>query len=96
MQDDEKLITTILVATDAAGRTHQQEKLEALRNACLHVASNTDVDEQYVLVFVRLIDDLTPLHLKVLTNLADPPGFYAMHELHQEHYMSGSRKQNAG
>jgi hypothetical protein len=92
MQDDDKLITTILVATEVAGRTHQQEKLEALRNACLNVASNTDVDEQYVLVFVRLIDDLTLLHLKVLTYLADPPGFYAMHGLQEQQYMAGSRR----
>jgi hypothetical protein len=38
LKENEQFVSTVLAATQAAIRTHQQEKREALRNAVLNVA----------------------------------------------------------
>src|SRR5260370_7181085 len=53
-------------------RSHQREKLQALRNAVLNVAAGTAPDENLQLVFLNYLDTLTPLHLTLLDCVADP------------------------
>lgn len=93
LASDDRLVTAVMVATDIAGRTHEEEKLEALRNACLHTATDKDLDDQYVYVFLRLIDDLSTLHLKVLTYLSDPIGYFEMHNIERPHFIAAARRQ---
>ncbi len=92
LRSDDRVVTAVMVATEIAGRTHEEAKLEALRNACLHTATDADLDDQYIFVFLRLIDDLSALHLKVLTYLADPIGYFEMHGIERQHFMSAARR----
>jgi hypothetical protein len=64
--------SALLQASTVAIRTHQREKLEALRNAVLNVAAGTTPDENLQLTFLTAIDTLTPLHLEFLDCIADP------------------------
>jgi len=64
-------------ASQAAIRNHQQEKLEALRNAVLNVASGNAPDEDLQLMFLNFIDTLTAWHLRILRFFQDPSGYGA-------------------
>jgi len=59
-------ISTLLYATQAAMRTHQKEKLQALRNAVINSAILPSVDENLQLMFLNLVDRYTPAHLVIL------------------------------
>lgn len=63
-----EFVTTILHATPAALRSHQREKVDALRNAVLNVALEQNPDETLTLMFLSFIDTITPLHMKVLAH----------------------------
>lgn len=66
---DEKFQSVLIQATWVAIRNHQQEKLDALRNAVLNSAEGTTVSVDRQLLFVRYIDELTPSHLLVLREM---------------------------
>jgi hypothetical protein len=53
-------------------RNHQKEKLEALQNAVVNSALGIDIEENLQLLFLNMVDDLTPLHLKVLKYFENP------------------------
>jgi len=78
LQNNETFVSITLQAAQAALRTHQQEKLEALRNAALNGAFGGAADEDKHLMFVGLVDVFTVLHLELLKLFADraayPPG----------------------
>jgi len=57
-------------ATTIAMRSHQTEKLTALHNAIVNSAIPSSSKKDLQLVFVRFIDELTPLHVKLLSFLA--------------------------
>ncbi len=59
-------ITTVMHASQAAIRNHQREKLEALRNAVLNAALANAPEEDVQLMFLDLVDTLTPWHLRIL------------------------------
>lgn len=69
---NEVFISTLLYATQAAMRTHQGEKLAALRNAVINSAIRPSVDENLQLMFLNLIDRYTRWHLIILHFLDDP------------------------
>lgn len=71
-------LTIILQATQAALRNHDDDKRVALRNAVLNAAVSSTVEPHMQEIFIRLIDELTPLHLRLLRYLSDPhpkPGY---------------------
>ena len=59
-------------ASQIALRTHQKEKLEALRNAVLNVAIGDRVDEEEQAAFLGLIQEFTTWHLAILKTFHDP------------------------
>lgn len=65
-------ISTLLYATQAAMRTHQDEKLAALRNMVINSAIMPSVDENLQLMFLNLVDRYTRWHLIILHFLDDP------------------------
>lgn len=69
---NEAFITVAMQASQIAIRNHQQAKLEALRNAVLNSALPNPPQEDEQMIFVRLIDQLTPWHLRVLSLLNNP------------------------
>lgn len=72
---NERFVSATLQATQAALRSHQKEKLEALRNAVLNVAVGRNFSDEQQGVFLSLLDTLQPIHLNLLRFFADPPGY---------------------
>jgi hypothetical protein len=72
LSQDESFMTTFVTASQAAMRTHQEEKREALRNAVLNAALRTEPDEDMQVVFLGLVDRFTSWHLRILSLLNDP------------------------
>lgn len=68
---NEQFVSATLQATQAALRTHQAEKLDALRNAVLNIATGNAPSDDKQLVFLNLIDRFTPSHLQILAYLQD-------------------------
>lgn len=66
MRDDPAFVTTLLQATQIALRSHQEEKLEALRNAVVNSAMGAGPEDDLRAIFLNLIDAFTPTHLRIL------------------------------
>lgn len=81
LSNDEAFITAALQATQIALRNHQEEKLEALRNAIINSALRNEPDEDLQLQFIRLIDRLTPWHLRLLALLDNPREYMQANEI---------------
>lgn len=69
---DEPLKSTLLEAAEIAVRSHENEKLEALKNAVLNVHMSASVDEYHRSRFMALISRYSALHLRVMKILAEP------------------------
>lgn len=72
LSNNESFITTTLHATQAAIRSHQEEKLEALRNAVLNSALPNPPEEDLQQIFITMIDELTSWHLRILKLFKNP------------------------
>jgi hypothetical protein len=72
---DDQFVSATLQATQAALKTHQEEKLEALRNAVLNVASGKETDPDRQTVFIDLVARFTPFHLALLRFFQNPQGY---------------------
>lgn len=72
----EGFVSTLLQASQIAMRNHQEEKLQALRNAVVNSALPGAPDDSKQTMFLSLVDVFTPWHLRVLNFLADPPAWF--------------------
>jgi hypothetical protein len=81
LAENEVFVTVAMQASQIALRNHQQEKLEALRNAVLNAALPNPPQEDEQMIFLRLIDQLTPWHLKVLSVFDDPVQWMTRHSV---------------
>jgi hypothetical protein len=75
LAENEAFVTIAMHASQIALRNHQHAKLEALRNAVLNAALPNPPQEDDQMIFLRLIDQLTPWHLRVLSVLDNPSGW---------------------
>lgn len=77
LQDDERFVSTVLQATQIAIRTHQKEKIAALKNAVVNVAVGRSPDEIEQHMFLELVDTLSEMHIRILrlfSRPTPPPG----------------------
>jgi len=72
LSKNEMFISAFLQASNIAIRTHHKEKLQALKCAVKNSLLRDDLDENKKMIFIQIIDDLTPLHFKVLDFLSTP------------------------
>lgn len=72
LKDNEAFISAVFYASHLAMKTHQEEKLDALKNAIENVALNVEKDEVYQQVFLNYVDTLTVLHMKLLRFAKSP------------------------
>lgn len=72
LSQNEMFITASMHATQIALKNHQKEKLDALKNAVFNSALPNAPDEDKQMMFLRLIDELTPWHIRLLTLLDNP------------------------
>lgn len=75
LQQNPEFIDTIVQASQAAFRTSHVEKLEALRNAVMNSALPELPSEVLRKQFIELVDRFTPLHLRILKFLENPPKY---------------------
>lgn len=72
IHDNEPFVSAVLHATQAALRTHNAAKREALRNAILNVAVGQCPDETVQHLLMTFIADLTEMHLRILKVFDQP------------------------
>jgi hypothetical protein len=90
LKDNPLFITAVMHATIAALRNHQKEKLDALQNAVVNSARGVDIEENLQLLFLNMIDELTPLHLRVLSYFDNPRKWLEQHGIKCSIYMGGA------
>jgi hypothetical protein len=66
LQDNEQFISAAMYASHLAMRTHQDEKLSALRNAVINTATGQAPEEALQHMFLDFVDSLTEIHLRIL------------------------------
>lgn len=79
LKNNDSFIDTVIQDSQAAMRTSQQEKREALRNAVLNSTRPQVPDDARRTLFVDFIDTFSALHLRMLTLLDDPGAWLASH-----------------
>jgi hypothetical protein len=73
LANNEMFITTFTCALTIAIRNHQEEKIEALRNAVLNTALiNSTEEEDLHLMFLNFVDAFTPWHIRILVFFNNP------------------------
>jgi len=90
LKDNPLFITAVLHATIVALRNHQKEKLDALQNAVVNSARGIDIEENLQLMFLNMVDELTPLHLRVLKYFDNPRKWLEEHGIKFSIYMGGA------
>jgi hypothetical protein len=74
LSENEGFVSLLMRASDAALRTHDETKLDALRNAVVNSASAPEEPDDRELQFVRFVDELSGWHLRILAYLHNPVG----------------------
>lgn len=75
LEDDEEFVTAMTTATLIALRSHDAEKLAALRNAVVNVALHRGPDAELQAIFLTFVDTLTPLHMQLMRVFRDQPTY---------------------
>jgi hypothetical protein len=65
LSNNPEFISIYLQASNIAIRTHHEEKLNALNIAVKNSVIQESLDESKKMIFLRLVDQMTPLHIKV-------------------------------
>lgn len=71
LKDDPAFVTTMLHASQIALRTHQEQKLEALRNAVVNSAIGKGPEDDVRALFLNFVEEFTPTHLGLLRFFQD-------------------------
>ena len=71
LRDNEEFVSICFQASQSAMRSHQREKLAALRAAVKNTVVMASIGPSKSSVFVRLVDELLPLHLRILDMYAN-------------------------
>lgn len=74
-----EFLDAMLQASQAAIKTSQTEKREALKNAVLNSAIPNSLDESKRAMFISFVDTLTVWHLRLLSWFTNPPRWYQTH-----------------
>jgi hypothetical protein len=80
LEKDEAFFSAFAQATQAAIKTHQKEKLEALRNAVLNVALGKEPDADRQQQLLGMLDRFSETHLTILRFFNDPASYFRARE----------------
>ena len=72
LQNNEQFISAVMHASQAVIRTHQDDKLNALRNAVINVAIGQAPDETLQHLLLNFVDSFTEQHLRILKLFQNP------------------------
>lgn len=70
--ENELFISVLNRASQLALSNHQEEKIFALKNAVMNTALNIPIDENEKMMFLNMIDVMTPWHLKIIFYFDNP------------------------
>lgn len=90
LQSNDSFITTLMQASRAAVRNHQEEKVDALRNAVLNSALDKSPGESEEQMFLNLVDRFTVWHLRILKVFQDPNAWAEEQEIDYGNVTMGS------
>jgi hypothetical protein len=93
LSKNDVFVTTLLHATQVASRTHEKEKLQALKNAVINAGLPEAPNETLQHIFLSYVDELTPWHLRLLAYFDDPSAWFRAHNLRFQEWSSGSPSQ---
>lgn len=71
LKTNDEFQTILIQASQAAFRTHQEEKITALRHAVVNTAGGIEISIDIKQLFIRYVDELTPSHLTLLRFLRE-------------------------
>lgn len=91
LAENESFVSTAMHATHVALRSHQEEKLKALRSAVVNSALPDAPEEDLQMMFLGFVDTMTPWHLRMLKFWDDPQGWAKEHQIPFPSWSSGSR-----
>ncbi len=74
LKDNPQFISAVMQAYQIALHTHQEDKLRALRNAVLNVASGNAPEDALQGLFLSYVDFFTAWHIRILKVFQAPPG----------------------
>jgi hypothetical protein len=83
IQSNERFNSAVFQANAIAQRTHRREKLDALRNALINIATGQSPDEVLESIFLSYIDSFTEWHIRILRLYEAPDIRGAITEVHQ-------------
>lgn len=66
LHQNEQFISATIEATRIATSTHHAEKRTMLRNILVKIGMTCDIDEDLQFIYLRLVDSLAPIQIKVL------------------------------
>ncbi|MGX9773167.1 hypothetical protein ACWYXN_06600 [Janthinobacterium aestuarii] len=66
LQENDQFITAVMQASSAAIRTHQQAKLDALKNAIVQIAIGKAPEETFQHLLLGFIDEFSEMHFRIL------------------------------
>lgn len=81
---NDEFVSTVMQASQVAVRNHQQEKIDALRNAILNAALGQAPEDAKREMFLALIDSFGVWHLRALAFLGDPDGWVRLHGINMQ------------
>jgi hypothetical protein len=81
LEGNEVFVSTVLATTILALKTHEDEKLRSFRNAVLNSVLPGAPDGYEQMTFLRLVDEVTPLHVHMLMLLDNPMKWYSIHDI---------------
>lgn len=90
LSQNELFISILNRTSQLAISNHQEEKVTALRNAVMNTALNIKIDENEQMMFLNLIDSMTPWHLKLIDYFDDPKERFRENNINPTEYMMGS------
>lgn len=88
--ENELFISVLNRASQLALSNHQEEKISALKNAVLNTALNIPIDENEEMMFLNMIDAMTPWHLKIIFYFDNPEERFKEFSIKPVEYMMGS------
>ncbi len=88
--NDELFISVLNRASQLALSNHQEEKIFALKNAVMNTALNISIEENEEMMFLNMIDAMTPWHLKIISYFDNPEERFKELSIKPTEYMMGS------
>lgn len=88
--ENDLFISILNRASQLAISNHQEEKLNALKNSIMNTAMGISIDENEQMMFLNLVDSMTPWHLKIIYYFENPKQRYMEKGMNPIDYPMGS------